>query len=400
MTETLQDSLPPPPPPPPPSAPESGRRLVRDPDDKVVAGVCAALGRFTDTDPILWRVLLAALVLFGGTGLVLYVLAWLLIPRKDQPTSFFERHLRHPDRSVSVAGVVLLLLLVVVLFGLLDNGSGLFVIIVVVGLAFLVTRERRTTGASIPVVGQTVPASTWTATGAASSYGVPPVGPSAFGVGTFPPPRPPRPRSALGSITLCVATLLAGVLLLFRELGATAITAPRVLAATLLVVAAGLLVGTWYGRARWLLAVGVVVALVLAPVTLLHDQFSGSLGERTWTPAAATGAAIGAASYRLGVGDAVLDLRQLEPGGTDSIRADVGVGRLVALVPDDLRVRIQTDVGLGEVVETGGGSLSRFDDPRNHDPGEVLQLGPATGPELALTLQVGIGEIEVRHVRS
>ena len=399
MTEALQDSLPPPPPPPPPSAPpNSGRRLARDPDDKVVAGVCAALGRFTDTDPILWRVLLAALVLFGGTGLALYALAWLLIPRKDQPTSFFERHLRHPDRTVSVAGVVLLLLLVVVLFSLLDNGSGLFVIIVVVGLAFLVTRERRTMGPGTPLVLGTIPAATWTATGAPSSYGVPPVGPSAFEVP--PPPRPPRPRSALGSITLCAAALLAGVLLLFRELGATAITAPRVLAATMLVIAAGLLVGTWYGRARWLLAVGVVLALVLLPITLLHDQFSGGLGERTWTPDAATGTATGTASYRLGVGDAVLDLRQLEPGGTDSIRADVGVGRLVALVPDDLRVRIQTDVGLGEVVETGGGSLSRFDDPRNLEPGEVLQLGPTTGPELALTLQVGIGEIEVRYVRS
>ena len=43
MTETLHEPLPDPPPPPPPPPP-AGHRLERDPDDRVVGGVCAALG--------------------------------------------------------------------------------------------------------------------------------------------------------------------------------------------------------------------------------------------------------------------------------------------------------------------------------------------------------------------
>ena len=73
ITETMNQTPPPPPPPPP-----TERRLTRDPDDQVVAGVCAAFGRYTGTDPVLWRVTVAVLAVFGGAGFVLYALGWLL----------------------------------------------------------------------------------------------------------------------------------------------------------------------------------------------------------------------------------------------------------------------------------------------------------------------------------
>lgn len=404
MTETLQDPLPPPPPTPPPPLP---RRLVRDPDDQVVAGVCAALGRFTDTDPVLWRVLVAAFALFGGAGLALYGLAWLLIPRAGQQASFVERHLRHPDRSVSTGGVVLLALLALVLLALLDNGSGAAVLVVVGGLAYLVARERRTAapGTTVPPAAGTA----WTPAGEPSSYGVPPLGaPSADSPPSYETPwkyetlttepRAPRQRSILGPLTLSAAALVAGALLLLRELGATAVTGPRVLAAAILVVGAGLLVGTWYGRARWLLAVGLALGLALGltvlTTTALDGRLSGGVGERTWVPSASDGRT----SYQLGAGDAVLDLRELEPGAADTIRAELGLGSLVVLVPDDLRVRVLTDVGIGEV-STQDDPLSRFDERRERGDRQVLELGPASGPELELDLQVGVGEIEVRRVQ-
>ncbi len=388
MTETLQDPLPPPPSPPAPAA----RRLVRHPDDKAIGGVCAAFGRFTDTDPVLWRVLFAALVLFGGAGLVIYALAWLLIPRVDQPHSFVERHLRHADQSVSVAGVILLFLVALVLFAAIDDGSGVVVLAVVVALAYLVARERR--GAEPGAV----PAATaWQPTGAPSSYGVPPVAqPFAppFASPVAAEPRASKARSILGPVTLSAAALVAGLLLLLRELGTTGITGPRVLAATILVIGFGLLVGTWYGRARWLLAVGLVLGLVLVPATAFQDvDLAGGAGERTWVPTASNGIT----EYKLGAGEATLDLRQLEPGAVDMVRAQIGFGSLVVLVPDDLRVRISTDVGLGEVIEDVDDRRLRTE--RFGDDREVLELGPSTGPELEVDLQVGVGEIEVRRVQ-
>ena len=141
MTETTYGPPLPPPQSPPPQAPRP--RLERDPDDKVVAGVCAAFARYTDTDPVLWRVTLAVLTLFGGAGLVLYVLGWALVPRSDRGTSFVERTLRGGDRGISAPGVVLLVVAGVVLLGILSDGPGLGALLVVGAVAYLVSRERR-----------------------------------------------------------------------------------------------------------------------------------------------------------------------------------------------------------------------------------------------------------------
>ena len=60
------------------------RRLRRVPDDRVIAGVCTGLGRDLGIDPVLLRVTLVLLTIFGGVGLVLYLAAWALIPKAEQ----------------------------------------------------------------------------------------------------------------------------------------------------------------------------------------------------------------------------------------------------------------------------------------------------------------------------
>ena len=384
MTETSQDYAPPPPEPPAPTGPTPApRRLVRNPDDKVVAGLCAAAGRYTDTDPVLWRVVVAALALFGGAGIALYALAWLLIPRTDRP-SFVERHLRRADRSVDTVGVVLLVFITLVLLAVLDEGAGAVLLLVVGGLAYLAFRERTSTGQSGQPGAATGPAQYGPA-----QYGPPP--PPAYETPpAWEPPAPRGPRSILGPLTLSAAALVAGLLLLSRELGADGIDGPRVIAAALLVVGSGLLIGCWYGRARWLTAVALALGLVLVPVALVDDHVSDGAGERTWVPTATSNLP----SYRLGAGEATLDLRQLEPGAVSSIRAEIGFGSLIVLVPDDLRVRARARTGVGEVLDDPG-TMSSFD-----RDAEVRELGPETGPLLDLDLYVGLGEIEVRRVEA
>ena len=397
MTETLHE--PPPPPEPQTAAPEppdgavpATRRLVRDPDDKVVAGVCAGLGRYTDTDPVLWRVTVGVLTVFGGAGLVLYLLAWVLVPRTGSPASFAERTLRGPDRTAAVIGAGLLGLVAIAVLDLID--TGLVVLAVVVGVVLLATRERRAGIAPGPSSRAWGPAAPPSAYGVPpSAYGEPPVVPAWEPA----PPALPRERSVLGPVTLSVATLVAGVLLLLREVGVDGITGPRVLAAALLVVGAGLVVATWIGRARWLFAVGVVLALLLVPAAALDGRLAGGAGERTWVPVAADDGA----SYELGAGEATLDLRRVEPGSVGALTARVGLGRLLVLVPDDLRVRVVPEIGLGELVRDDGNgrtvsSAEPFDD-RGVD--EVL-LGRADGRELVLGAEVGLGELEVRRVAS
>ncbi len=66
--------------------PRSLRDLRRDPDNGMVAGVCAGLGRRLDIDPLLLRIVFAATTLASGLGLVAYALAWMLVPAEgDTP---------------------------------------------------------------------------------------------------------------------------------------------------------------------------------------------------------------------------------------------------------------------------------------------------------------------------
>ena len=54
--------------------------LRRSRDDRWLGGVCGGIARFTAVDSWIWRLLFALLTLCAGTGLLVYVLMWILIP--------------------------------------------------------------------------------------------------------------------------------------------------------------------------------------------------------------------------------------------------------------------------------------------------------------------------------
>jgi len=63
------------------------RRLRRSGDDRMLAGVAGGIARSLDVDVTLVRVIVAALALFTGAGVPLYVAAWLLIPADGEDQS-------------------------------------------------------------------------------------------------------------------------------------------------------------------------------------------------------------------------------------------------------------------------------------------------------------------------
>ena len=85
------------------------RRLVRADDGRWLGGVCAGLGRYFDINPLVYRIAFAALALAGGTGLLLYVAAWLVIPgERSEESVAVEALRRHRDRPWLLLGVGLL----------------------------------------------------------------------------------------------------------------------------------------------------------------------------------------------------------------------------------------------------------------------------------------------------
>ncbi|HSI94020.1 MAG TPA: PspC domain-containing protein [Jiangellaceae bacterium] len=59
------------------------KRLTRSTSDRMVAGVAAGLANYFDIDPVIMRVLFVALAIFGGGGLILYLVCWFLMPPED-----------------------------------------------------------------------------------------------------------------------------------------------------------------------------------------------------------------------------------------------------------------------------------------------------------------------------
>jgi phage shock protein C len=56
------------------------KKLYRSIEDRKIAGVCGGIGEYFDTDPTLIRLLVVAFVLAGGSGILAYILAWIIVP--------------------------------------------------------------------------------------------------------------------------------------------------------------------------------------------------------------------------------------------------------------------------------------------------------------------------------
>jgi len=57
------------------------KRLYRDPDDKILGGVCGGLGAYFGVDPVIFRLVFALLFFGAGTGVLLYLVLWIAVPR-------------------------------------------------------------------------------------------------------------------------------------------------------------------------------------------------------------------------------------------------------------------------------------------------------------------------------
>lgn len=56
------------------------KRLTRSSTDRKIAGVCAGVAGYFNIDPTIVRIVWAALVLLFGTGIILYLICWILMP--------------------------------------------------------------------------------------------------------------------------------------------------------------------------------------------------------------------------------------------------------------------------------------------------------------------------------
>jgi Cell wall-active antibiotics response 4TMS YvqF len=215
---------------------------------------------------------------------------------------------------------------------------------------------------------------------------VPPISPRA--PKAAPPVSPPR--SVLGRVTISLGLVAIGVIGLL-DLSGVPVSGGVYLAVPLIIIGAALVVGARYGRARWLIAPGVVLALALGIATIA-EGVTPRRQSITWQPPS-----VGQLdqTYAIDVGNAILDLSKVDfSGGSYTVSAENQIGNLTVIVPAtvDVRADVRVNVGNADVFGTqwaGIGQSSRtvVDDGVDGPGGGALVIHAATD----------VGNVEVRR---
>jgi phage shock protein PspC (stress-responsive transcriptional regulator) len=387
--------------------------LRRSISDRKVAGVAGGLGRYFNIDPLIFRVVFVTLAIFGGSGLLLYAVGWLLVPEDGENESEASRLINGRATLKIIGGVVLAIVGLVVVgnFARTGFGFGGFAALAAVAFAaYLIARNDsdqplvRPRQASSP---QPTPFATAPAPGAygqtaGKAYAAPtqpidypPPPPPTPPYQTFtPPPAKPRERSPLGLVTLSLALVAAGALVAWNLATTHDVPTEVVLAICLGVVGLGLVVGGFAGRARGLIFVGAVLVVATTAAGVTHVGLRGGVGDRTWAPRSVAAVQD---NYRLGVGQGRLDLSHVRfaPGESIDVQFRQGIGDLLILLPADVPADVVTDVNLGSIrlprgPEQEGSSVHRrYVDPRD-----------GTAPVITIDAELGVGSLEVRRATS
>lgn len=120
-------------------------RLRRSKRDRVIAGVCGGLGSYFGVDPVWFRLAFVILAIGGGAGVLLYVIAWLLIPEAGTDEIGASR-VNLGNKGPLIAGISLVAIGLVFLANVLTPWLNRFMwpaVLIAVGVALLYTGGRR-----------------------------------------------------------------------------------------------------------------------------------------------------------------------------------------------------------------------------------------------------------------
>jgi hypothetical protein len=78
--------------------------LFRNSNDKIIAGVCSGVAHALRIDPVVVRVLFALFLLGGGSGLIIYIILWVVMPEKPLAINIQKKFFRNSDKKM-IAGV-------------------------------------------------------------------------------------------------------------------------------------------------------------------------------------------------------------------------------------------------------------------------------------------------------
>jgi phage shock protein PspC (stress-responsive transcriptional regulator)/predicted membrane protein len=421
--------------PPRPPRTGSGRRLVREPEDRMVGGVCSGVADALGLDVTLVRVATVVLTLITPWTIVAYLVALFLVPERGlaepRVRSEAEGPLAHAHPAVVVAAVIVAVALLGDAWWLHPIPAALA--LVALGV-WLVTRERAAGSHHFAAQGVhsatispdvvdpplsdvvaedegTGPPGEPSPPGSAWSPGTPPSDdltepvydltepvdewysvPSATPSATPSAPPTAAPSPAFAPIVTAILLVGGGLLWLLDSLGAVDVGWRGAIAVGLVLVGVTLVVATWWGRAAGLVGVAILLALLLVTDEVVDVPLDAGIGDRTVTVATAEAAED---HHQLLIGVLTVDLTDVpaQSGSTQDVDVSVGIGEMKIIVPRDAVVTAEANVRAGDLDWPGPPASSHESgvdvDRRFSLPGD---LG---APRLHLDLSMGLGDVEV-----
>jgi hypothetical protein len=203
------------------------------------------------------------------------------------------------------------------------------------------------------------------------------------------PPRAPvvrRPPSPLAWYVCAAALIAVGLLALVSQIAHVAVAPGQFFGAALAILGIGLVVGGWWGRARILILLALLLMPLAVTASFITAPLEGGIGDQRYAPVSTAEVRD---EYRSLGGRLVLDLTGLHLGpGLVHISASVAMGQLMVILPREASVEMRTRVGAGDSYVLGsqdvGTSLDNTYVRRN--PYRTTYV---------LDLEAGIGEVFV-----
>lgn len=395
--------------------------LRRSRTDKKLAGVAGGLGQHLNIDPTILRVAFVVLAFFGGAGLLLYGVLWLVVPVEGSNHAVVTTSASTRNAVLIVAAAVAALLLLGDGWGVMHFPWPLAILALVLFLV-LMNREKPVThtynppppgepgaGGAPPVDPEQVPPTQPAAPASGGPADEPTAGPDEATqsftspyYGTVPPTpapyqvqQPPAPRPDRGPklfwFTVALLAVALGALGTYDVLhGGVVDSAYPALALTIIGVM--LLVGAWFGRPGGLIALGVVATIALIGTSATHPRFAN---ERrvTETPTRAVQVdsryAIPAGVINLDMSN-IHDVQRLD-GRT--VAVDANAGQIVVTLPQGVDAKVNADV-------SGAGQVTVLGEQRSGVGGVSIDRSVDAGPDapvMNLNLDLTVGSIEVRQ---
>lgn len=410
------------------------RRLYREPEERKLAGVCAGLGDYLGVDPSILRLAVILIGITTGWGFLGYLIAAIVIPSRPDDVPRVQAPSRlGPENGSTVVIIALVLLISLVLLrdGLWWEGPLPALVLLGFGLWILVGDGYRPfAGGNVTTSGTTgsVEATTVTAEVAPSSdissFGgaagdttedpghatrIPSSVPDHSAVragpqGEVPPPVPPwgvGPSDVDGTwgTIFAVICIAGGIFALLSLLDIIDLGFSTTVAGMLLAVGVAMIVGAWHGRrGRWLIILGVPALALLVTDDLMAVPLDAGIGDRTLVVDLDE---LRASDRELAIGELTIDLRDIDPdpGEVPKVSAEVGLGHLLVLLPDDMTAEVDARSRVGNV-----DASALPDRDGGVDVRERFTMEGRTDPErelprrrVELDLRVGVGEVEVRY---